>query len=1094
MPQNGECADLIRSRDWSQTAIGPLARWPPSLRTAISICLDSRYPILLWWGSKMLMLYNDAYRAILGAKHPASFGSPGEKVWPEIWNVIGPMLHGVIDEGQATWSDDLELVLHRNGYFEETYFTFSYSPIRDSAGTVEGIFSAIFETTDRVFDKRRLRTLRDLAARSLEKARSVEEACRIDAATLGENDRDVPFALIYLTDSERKVARLAGSAGVIGDSRYAPAEVVLDDPAQVWPMGAQMTGASFVDTGAFADLPAGAWDEPPHSVAILPLQTPGHESHIGFLVAGVSPRRQLDERYLNFLTTAAGHIANAIASARAYEDERARAEALAKVDRAKTLFFTNISHEFRTPLTLMLGPVEDLLAKPAEQIGPESRQNLEIIHRHGLRLLKLVNTLLDFSRIESGRMRPNYEPTNLSKFTAELASTFRSAIEKAGIRFAIDTPPIETPVYVDPDMWEKIVLNLLSNAFKFTFDGEISVRLRETHGAVELAISDTGVGIPVGELPQLFARFHRVEGSRGRSYEGTGIGLALVKELVQLHSGAVLVESVEGQGTTFRVTLPTNVSRSTAAGPLPLRSAGNLQRQYVEELQGWVAEDGDVTITTAPSEKPRVVLADDNADMRQYIARLLEPRFEVHSAPNGRSALNLIRRHPPDLVVTDVMMPELDGFGLLREMRADPALQSLPVIMLSARAGEEARIEGVQAGADDYVIKPFSARELLARISAQVDMLHIRRDAQRRITESEERLQLAMKFAALGSWEFDPATGAGIASERVRAIFGCQSNEAPVGFWFSRMHPDDRPRVEALFQSAVATVGPYEAEYRVVDGETTRWIRSKGHMIGGERPRMIGIIEDITERKASEARADALYQEATEAHRTKDDFFAMLSHELRTPLTSISGWASLLEHNPDPDTALAAARSIGNSAGLQAKLVDDLLDVSRMMTGKFAMEKSEIDLRTVIDSAVAAARPAAAAKAVALRLTSPASIAFRGDEARLRQVTTNLLSNAIKFTPAGGVVLVRLDIVDSSVLLEVTDTGEGIDPLFLPRVFERYAQAGGRRYGGLGLGLSIARHIVELHGGSVAVKSEGEGKGATFFVRLPLSNPAADSP
>ena len=236
-------------------------------------------------------------------------------------------------------------------------------------------------------------------------------------------------------------------------------------------------------------------------------------------------------------------MATAIANARAYEEERKRAEALAEIDRAKTAFFSNVSHEFRTPLTLMLGPLEDELRE-----NSKGRERIEIAHRNSLRLLKLVNTLLDFAQIEAGRIEAVYEPTDLAAATAELASVFRSAIEKAGLRLVVDCPPLPEEMYVDREMWEKIVLNLLSNAFKFTFEGEIKVSLRLCRERVELSVSDTGAGIPAAELSHIFERFHRVRGTDSRTHEGTGIGLSLVQELARIHGGGVQVRSVEGQG------------------------------------------------------------------------------------------------------------------------------------------------------------------------------------------------------------------------------------------------------------------------------------------------------------------------------------------------------------------------------------------------------------------------------------------------------------------------------------------------------------------------------------------------------------------
>ena len=382
----------------------------------------------------------------------------------------------------------------------------------------------------------------------------------------------------------------------------------------------------------------------------------------------------------------------------------------------------------------------------------------------GFRLLRLVNTLLDFSRIEAGRVRAVFQPTDLASFTADLASNFRSACERAGLRLLVDCPPLPEPVYVDRGMWEKIVLNLLSNAFKFTFEGEIAVTVRQTRGRVEIAVRDTGTGIPAAELSRLFERFHRIENAKGRTHEGSGIGLALVQELVKLHGGSIHAQSSLGQGSTFTVELL--VGRSH----LPAEQIGvhgahvakpDEAGLFVEEALRWLPgetadveqsrpEPSAVHATGAASfgnssadkdDRPRVLVADDNADMRQYVSRLLAEQYRVETVPDGEAALAAALRRPPDLILTDVMMPNLDGVGLMKAVRADSRTSAIPVIMLSARAGEESRVEGLEAGADDYLVKPFSARELLARVGAHLQINRMRR-------ESEEReRRLAMEAA-----------------------------------------------------------------------------------------------------------------------------------------------------------------------------------------------------------------------------------------------------------------------------------------------------------------------------------------------------------
>jgi signal transduction histidine kinase/serine phosphatase RsbU (regulator of sigma subunit) len=751
----GEMGARVRAYDWAATPLGPTGGWPQSLRTAVSLCLSSRFPIIVWWGPEMVMIYNDAYIPIPGAKHPHLLGQRGREGWAEIWDIIGPMLSGVLERGEATWSEDQMLPLRRRGFTEECYFTFSYSPIRGESGAVEGIFTAVTETTDRMLGERRLRMLKNLGER-VTGAQTVEAACEIAAATLAEDRADLPFALLYLRTSGQQNERLKLCASVGVEAGGAAAPMTAAGAADGWPLADVLrTGVMrSVDhlSARFGPLPGGPWPEPAREALVLPLAAPGAERQparsFGVLVVGVSPRRALDEDYSDFLRLVAGQVATGIASARAYEEETKRAEALAELDRAKTTFFSNISHEFRTPLTLLLGPVEDALAAPGQGLAGEG---LLAVHRNGLRLLKLVNTLLDFSRLEAGRMQAVFEPTDLSVHTAELASAFHSAIKRAGLKFFVDCPPLPALVLVDREMWEKVVLNLLSNALKFTRKGEIEVRVRAVDGAAEVTVRDTGTGIPADELPRVFERFHRVEGVEGRTHEGTGIGLALVQELVKLHGGSVRVESVYGHGSAFTVSLP------FGEAPLPpeqrpaarTRESSALRPDaFVEEALRWLPEESEEREADrgAPASEPiRVLVADDNADMRAYLCRLLTARgWTVTAVADGVAALAAARKAPHDLVLTDVMMPRMDGIALVKELRADARTAPLPVVLLSARAGEESRVEGLETGADDYLIKPFSSRELLARVSAHLEVARLRREAERRQARIAETLQRSL--------------------------------------------------------------------------------------------------------------------------------------------------------------------------------------------------------------------------------------------------------------------------------------------------------------------------------------------------------------
>ena len=757
----------MRDFDWSSNPLGPPERWSQSLKTTVRIMLTSRQAMWCGWGKDLLFLYNDAYKAILGGRHPAALAQPTSIIWWEIWGDIESRLARVMSGNEGTYDEAKLLIMERNGYAEETYVTFSYSPIPNDAGEAGGVFCANTEVTERVMGERQLALLRELAANT-SVARTWQDACERSVNALLANPRDLPFAIIYMAEPDGSSATLAGACGVKRGQRGVPEKIARED-SSIWPIWDVLESRSnralsgleaiFGDT-----LPMSVFQRTPTQAVALPIYSTGETGRAGVLIVGLNPLRLFDDNYQGFLSLVAGQISASVANAEAYEEEKKRVDALAQLDRAKTAFFSNVSHEFRTPLTLMLGPIEDLLARAHTDLSPAATAQLELANRNGMRLMRLVNSLLDFSRIESGRVRAHFQRTDLATFTGELASVFRSMCERAGLILNVDCAPFSEPVYVDSEMWEKVVLNLLSNAFKFTFDGEITVTLRQVGRTAELRVKDTGTGIPADEMPRLFERFHRVENAHGRTHEGSGIGLALVQELVKLHNGTVTATSAMGRGTTFIVQVP------LGSAHLPQNQVGKSRTEYseitsatpyVEEALRWLPDADAVdesqneipkqfkalrlsyapATSTEKTDRPRVVVADDNADMRQYIARLLAPNYEVELTANGVEALAAVRRRLPELVLTDVMMPQLHGFGLLRELRASPQTKSVPVIMLSARAGEESKVDGMEAGADDYIVKPFSAKELLARVAAHIQMARVRKEADQAIRISEEKLR-----------------------------------------------------------------------------------------------------------------------------------------------------------------------------------------------------------------------------------------------------------------------------------------------------------------------------------------------------------------
>ena len=731
----GKMGQLIRSKDWSKTPLGVPDTWPQSLRTAVSLCIASNFPIDIVWGPHRVQIYNDGYWPITGDMHPNAMGQDFKECWLSAWPVIGQAFEEA-SLGQARFLENQHIFLDRYGYKEETFFTFSFSPILDESGEVGGLFHPVIELTQQTLAERRLNILRSVADNTLN-ARTVAKASSFIIECLKDFGQDLPFVLLYSMTADGKEAYLQGNSGVEKDSPLAPVKINLEvQHSDMWPLAEAIQNGKSIQVEdletIFGTFNCNPYPEPPRQAIVFPINLLGTEQHNYFLIAGVSSRRSLDEKYLSFYELLSASVNNALTKAKAYEEERKKAEALAEIDKAKTVFFSNISHEFRTPLTLMLGPLEELLNKKNNSFSKTEKENIETTHRNAIRLLKLVNTLLDFSRIESGRIKAIFSLVDIVVLTKNLASNFRSIIEKAGLKLIVSADSIIQPVYVDKQMWEKIIFNLLSNAFKYTLAGEITVELLAENDFVVLKVKDTGVGIPENELSKMFERFHRVQNVTGRTYEGTGIGLSLIKELVQLHQGTVNVESKLHEGSVFTVKIPTGKKHISEhqISETAIDSDEISSTIYIDEIETLLETEKPSTLKIAGVKEknilPTVLVVDDNADMREHISSILSNSYYVITANNGIDALYKMQETTPALVLSDIMMPVMDGMGLLKEIKSNKATANIPVIFLTARAGEESKIEGWETGADDYLVKPFSAKELVARVTAQIRMVKLR--------------------------------------------------------------------------------------------------------------------------------------------------------------------------------------------------------------------------------------------------------------------------------------------------------------------------------------------------------------------------------
>ena len=722
---NSEMWARLVAFDWSQTPLGAIEDWSRSLRSAVSICLHSPFQMALYWGAGLTCIYNDAEREVLGNLHPHALGLPARELLRDLWDVVGPQLQAVMTQGRTTWAEDQPLRVDRRGELEVAYFTYAYSPILDDDGSVGGVLLVTHETTARVLAERRMGTLHQLTEMTRD-APTVQQACEQASRALTSGP-DVPFVAIYLCDAhERQPSCVAASAGGRSVEPAVPRLTLEAAPngSASGIVARAGAGGGVVEAAALI-APNDRNGNVPRRAFVAAIGADASRPSDGIAIVGLNDDLPFDDSYRSFVQIVVQGIARTVARARARELEQRQRDSIAALDQAKSALLSNVSHELRTPLALILGQLEQVLE--TDEVLPPGRESLTIAQRSAMRMLKLVGALLDFSRLEAGEHEGDFQPTDLPQLTRDVAAMFRSTAERAGLRLVLDCPPTAVRVYIDRDAWERILANLLSNAIKFTPAGEIRVSTTVEGEAVVLAIEDTGIGIAQQDLGRIFSRFYRAADARARSHEGAGIGLALVRELVALHGGTIEAESQPGAGTRMIVRVPARVAplAPTSAPEGARQTGGASAAMAVAEAEGWLESAVEPPARNRrryAQPSARVLIAEDNADMQQYLGRVLSPHFEVQFARDGAEAHALVLGDDaPSIVICDVMMPGMDGLSLLRALRADPQTAELPVLLISARADPENTTEALELGADDYLVKPFGAREILARVRAALE-------------------------------------------------------------------------------------------------------------------------------------------------------------------------------------------------------------------------------------------------------------------------------------------------------------------------------------------------------------------------------------
>ncbi|RIB30861.1 hypothetical protein C2G38_2237965 [Gigaspora rosea] len=698
--ENSNHIDMFYNFDWSSTPLGPMDTWDPAIISstikhltvfAQSVCINNKV-------------------------NPSRIRKQFKEIWPDKYDAyMGSDFNKVVTTGKGLYFDERPSRLERDGYDEEVYFSNTFSPIFKSDGTVGGI-------------------------------ESLESACHIITKTL-RNNKDITYTLIYLikhksnTSSESLIAHLMATTFDSDDKEKRNVPDYLPESHETIDLAidANKRYDTYIEikrsTAAYSFLKCDSWPiyhvfKEGRNVKILlndesqavffPIKISFDKDHVlsVVLIYGINRLRALDDRYMEFFNLVTNQIYVLLQHGKSVEDEKIQTKILADMNYQKLTFFQGISHELKTPLALMLSPLDAVINACTQE--PLLMSYLQIIYRNAHRILKLINALLQFTNIETNQLKAHYRETNIAKFTLELASDFKGMAKTLNLNYNIDIPnpdefglALGDKIYLDHDLYETIVFNLCSNAFKHTWKGQITVRLyldciNEKKNMVVLEVSDTGVGISESALPNIFQRFYRVESQGSRSHEGTGIGLALVKELITLHGGDITVTSVVNQGTTFKCWFPIGCEHLLIDQIQSFRWMKDNKSETQDSSNNKELDNMNIDAdeTTEHDRKYKVLIVDDNNDMRDYLAELLN-EFDVYRACDGQDAIRTLK-----------------------------SLKNLPDLILSGKA-------------DDYLVKPFSTRELICRIRANIECSILRRKILFHRYKQEDMKQLMLSIITM---------------------------------------------------------------------------------------------------------------------------------------------------------------------------------------------------------------------------------------------------------------------------------------------------------------------------------------------------------
>eukprot|EP01117_Protostelium_nocturnum_P014435 TRINITY_DN548_c0_g2_i1.p1 TRINITY_DN548_c0_g2~~TRINITY_DN548_c0_g2_i1.p1 ORF type:complete len:1148 (-),score=386.31 TRINITY_DN548_c0_g2_i1:179-3622(-) len=720
--ENTPFYSLLVSTDWSKTSLGPLDTWPDAFRTNVILCFTSKFPMSLFLGKDLIQVYNESYVGLVPAKHPKIWATPLSEGFSEVWKELSVMINGVVESGEGIFLKDHLFLLESGDILEEGYYNFSYSPIvqdRHIVGIVDTVASS-----SHVINGRRMELLRNVALKT-GSIKSESEIPPLLSDLFKGNTYDISFHSLYLKKEGSFQLSCSSNFDEISfptlikkENSSSPFEsTFIDDVLKC----VEEMNLVQMDLKPYSFPACGHWNSPVNSCCMTPLLS-GENNVIGVLVVGINQHLHFDQKYQGFVKVLGNQISSFVTTFKLREENLKRMNELQRLDRNRTNFYTTVPHEFRTPVTLTLGPLECLLNKEKDQFSEDQYKRVEVIYRNALKVMKLVNDILDFHELEDGKMVPKYEPLDITSITIENCSLFTPSCEKENLNLRVKCDDIKEKPFVDKEMWEKIVYNLLSNAMKFTNrGGSIEVNLYEDEDNVYFKVSDTGIGISEKDLPFVGQRFFRAnEGG----VVGTGIGLSLVSELAKFHGGDLRVESELNKGTTITVHIKKGTahlieSKKEESSKLRTISSENPTRRWLTSLAKSKLRTSSESLSSFDQNGSKILCLFHDSNIQEHLSAALNHEYELRFTPDIPETLKRLYTDIPDLVLVDISSHPEDGFSLIESMKKDESLVNVPIIFINTRSGDH-KIESLDRGVDDCLVMPFTELELKARISTHI--------------------------------------------------------------------------------------------------------------------------------------------------------------------------------------------------------------------------------------------------------------------------------------------------------------------------------------------------------------------------------------